>query len=274
MDTTQPKKAERSTRKPVRTTDCSTPKSFLSYEMSQTPPKPKRISISPIQPTNALSLPNPQSLSSDPWQASLAALNLTDKALGFHEDSKFGKNLEKIYKFLETVLNNDADGLSGCNSSLYICGGPGTGKTSGVLLCCRRMIEAVRKRDDDLKEPILCHITASHISTSITPMSHIMQEIAGSLNMKSSSPTASGIKQKLRKGNKLLFLVLDEIDLMISGSFQSEEGRMTITETAIRNILEWVHDESFPVAFIGISNTVGNDKYARLQGIGEVSDFY
>jgi Cdc6-like AAA superfamily ATPase len=144
-----------------------------------------------------------------------------------------------------------------------------TGKTSGVKFVCERVIETTQI-DDDCRSPVLCYLNAVSIRASPDPVASLFSEMAFNAGFQNCKSAAS-LKQLLsRSPQKFVILILDEIDALVS---DSKLESYTKPEQALKKVLDCAADEHYPLALIGISNTIGSDKYERLQAFGKVRRF-
>jgi Cdc6-like AAA superfamily ATPase len=111
-------------------------------------------------------------------------------------------------------------------------------------------------------------VNATIIKSSPQPSEMLFGEVAIGAGLNScKNPTT--LKQQLsRRPKKLVILILDEIDALLS---DSKSGVRSKSEIALEEIVECAVDDNYPLALIGISNTIGSNKYERLQRIGKVS---
>jgi hypothetical protein len=197
--------------------------------------------------------------------------------------SHLSVNLKRVENFLTAVIESDGehghissspDVSSDCISppaALYVCGVPGIGKSLGIKWCCRKAVATAAERSENhLLEARFIHINAAHLQG----LPEFYREIATGLGLKSFKKES--IQKKLsHEGKKLkrtlLIVAMDEIDLLISDSPNDVE-KVTGTEKVAQVMLSWAADPKVRFALIGISNSSGNAKYARLQQLGKVSD--
>ena len=172
------------------------------------------------------------------------------------------------------VTHNDDAGCGdddGDAAALHVCGAPGIGKTSGVLGCCRKAISDVSIADEDDLTPVLIHVNAGHLASGADPTRQLLDTMSESLGMRACKNKAS-IEKHLKNKRKLALVVLDEIDMLVSGGKTQVAAELLGTEAVVQTLLDWSNGTA-NVALIAISNSTGNDKFARLHSIGKVS-FY
>jgi hypothetical protein len=198
--------------------------------------------------------------------------------------SHFSVNLKRVENFLTAVIDSEGEhghvssspiAISDCISppaALYVCGVPGTGKSLGIKWCCRKAVAKAAEHSDNYGlEAKFIHIKAAHLQG----LPEFYKEIASGLGLKSFKKDTIQ-KMLSHQGSKakriLLIVALDEIDLFISDS-PNDVGKVTgRTEKVAQVMLSWAADPKVRFALIGISNSIGNAKYARLQQLGKVSD--
>jgi len=145
-------------------------------------------------------------------------------------------------------------------AALYVCGGPGVGKTSAVMWCCEKVASERGTSDPQCLTPFRIYINVNHVlgGQGGNNVDAVRRQLSNILGVKN---TKKAIRDHLIKNRKLLFLILDEVDAFIQCAAEKE----------FQTIMNWVHDEKFPMALIGISNTTGDVAFEQIQNIGEVS---
>jgi hypothetical protein len=229
-----------------------------------------------IMQTGIVSTPLPDQKHTlvDKLLASMKALNVSYKnkspaidSLG--ESSPFGTNTRAVYNFLETKVN--AEEGSWAAASLFVFGGSGIGKTMSVEFCCQKIIEKSNQRakTHDSVEPKVCYINATTMGGATDPDHDIRQRLSaavGSIHALS----YDHVKACLQRRNKLLIVILDEVDSLLP--LTTGYGKsLSKGEKSLRRVVELANLQGSPVVVIGISNTVGNYKYERLQTVAPVS---
>ena len=141
------------------------------------------------------------------------------------------------------------------------------GKTSGIKHVCERVIQDTEV-DDDCRKPVLCYLNAVSIRSSQTPMESLFSELAFSAGFRTGNSAATVKNLLSRKPKKCIVLILDEIDALVSDV--NSGGASSKSEQALQAILDCAANESYPLALIGISNTIGNDKFNRIRSMGKV----
>ncbi|KAL9184927.1 hypothetical protein ACHAXT_002704 [Thalassiosira profunda] len=163
-----------------------------------------------------------------------------------------------ITKSIET--GTTADGLTLPSPGfLYICGGPGTGKTTTVMSCEGDMKEWARKNGYD--KPIFCRINMAHISAECRGglMSNMLKKMAKELGVDAESAKLSTYEEQLEK--KVLVLILDEIDMLF-------KTHGNIGEAWFRQLVEWAENKELRFSMIGISNCVNDANATRVREMG------
>ena len=152
---------------------------------------------------------------------------------------------------------------------LLLAGEPGVGKTSGVMYCCNKVKDEV-----DLNHGFDVKVAKLN-ANDLKGINDLYEQLATALNTK---PSKTSIMLKLRgkhasvkKNPPFLVLVVDEIDMMLSESDLVQTHRNS--ELVVKELLEYANSPELNFALIGISNSTGNNKYARLHQLGKVSSF-
>ena len=181
------------------------------------------------------------------------------------DSSHFALKLKAVEKFLSAVV--ESRGRHGTKRSdpaaLYVCGVPGIGKTSGVRFCCDKVVNGERKAS-------VVHINSGHMKSAVS----FRKEFGAALGIKTKNPKIETILGRIKDGNQhdnLLIVVVDEIDLLLSGSTGDIDVKATKgCEKVVKDMLDWANDPELCFVLIGISNSSGNAMYSRLQQLGEV----
>lgn len=220
-------------------------------------------------------LPEIEGTAEEKLTASLDALKMTNQAENnsfYRSGTHFASNLKTILKFLSASIESKGGhgGKEGEPAALYVCGVPGIGKTSGVRWCCTKAIEETMSNNEyEGPIPTVVHINAGHLSSASKPEEILLEEFARALVMnKPENQKKNNILKHIRKN--MILVVVDEIDLLVSESSQTPEGRLPGTEGVIQTLFGFARDETMPIALIGISNSSANNKYFRLNEIGKV----
>jgi hypothetical protein len=196
--------------------------------------------------------------------------------------SHFSVNLKRVENFLTAVIDSAGEHghlssspgvVSDCLSSptaLYVCGVPGIGKSLGIKWCCQNAVaKAAERSESHGLEASFIPINAAHLQS----LPRFYQEIASGLGLQSVKKDTIQ-KMLSHQGPKakrtLLIVAVDEIDLLLSDS-PNDVGKVTGTEKVAQVMLSWAANPIIRFALIGISNSIGNAKYARLQQLGKVS---
>jgi hypothetical protein len=233
-------------------------------------------SLSPKMEAETNPLPEIEGTAEEKLTASLDALKMINQAESnsfYRSGTHFASNLKTILKFLCASIESKGGhgGKQGEPAALYVCGVPGIGKTSGVKWCCTKAIEETTNNSDyEGPTPTVVHINAGHMSSASKPEGTLLKELARALGMKAPEIQKKTNILKHIKAKHMMLVVVDEIDLLVSGSSQALEGRRPGTEGVIQTLLDYAQDETMPIALIGISNSASNNKYHRLNEIGKV----
>jgi len=176
---------------------------------------------------------------------------------GSHLESKFASNKQELMNFLNTSLQSYQRDGCGASSAIYLCGGPGTGKTTLVNHCIKLISESSE------------HKSVSLILNAATLQSpkNLLSEIAEKLGKKRSSGSdvisqALQLKPHRKTADPTLIIALDEIDFLLQGM-----GKGTEEIPLLSTILQWASQPSHRFILIGISNSVGNESAKRLHNL-------
>lgn len=160
--------------------------------------------------------------------------------------TKYNKNLGEIYAYLNKCVKKHVDDDE--PNLLYVCGAPGTGKTSGVEWCCEKIISEMSRSGQKV---VLCNISACHLASSVDPLTTMLEYIAASLGLNRQSRNA--IMNRLRQeSSPWLLVIVDEIDMLVN------------CESALTTLAGFATDPVLKATLIGISNSTGDTKYALL----------
>jgi Cdc6-like AAA superfamily ATPase len=191
-------------------------------------------------------------------QACLSALRTDGKdsvvAVGNLQESH-----NEIKKFLHTVIASK--GRNGGRAKalapiLYICGAPGTGKTSSTTQLCHEAIcEAKKNLQRFEKAPRMSYVNCSILQN--------LSKTAGLDKIKKDMKVTTFARPKNDASAAAAILVLDEVDTLLGRSKQSEE--------LLKTLSSWSQDKSTVLCLIGISNAINNKKVARMVEYGMVS---
>ena len=161
----------------------------------------------------------------------------------------------EIKLFMQRAINTgyEIDGMTATSPGfMYICGGPGTGKTTAVAACSQLL--AKWSKEMGATKPCYCHINmASNASKSAGAIQKEMfKRMAKKLEIDQKSSQVDFMNQFRKKG---MILLVDEIDML----FKNHGGS---GEEWFSTLIEWCEDKELPFNMIGISNSV-NDKSAK-----------
>ena len=127
---------------------------------------------------------------------------------------------------------------------------------------------ATRAESNNSLAPIVKTLNVAHIQSA----QNLLSEIAISLEI-SSAAQLETVDEALKSKNnartsksKPLIFVLDEIDMLISGTTQSKDNK-----SILNTIFQWASDPSYRLILIGISNSVGNKDAKKFHSLAKVS---
>eukprot|EP00980_Cylindrotheca_fusiformis_P005815 scaffold1223_cov119-Cylindrotheca_fusiformis.AAC.18 len=156
--------------------------------------------------------------------------------------------LNDLGLFMKQVV--DSRGLMD-NAFIHVCGAPGVGKTLGVRACVQKVNEYWDKEKERCIEK--SHVEAPRF---VFLKGSEFQNLTKAQAMQKTFEHVGGNPKQLRRPNDLdrsskaaVFLVLDEIDMLLS-----KAG----TEEYLRSIVGFAADENMRLGLIGISNSVDN----------------
>ena len=188
----------------------------------------------------------------------------------FTNSSRVKKHVQEISLFLKRAMNAYGGGKKSrfYPSSMYICGGPGTGKTTTLNKC----IDTCSKEYSDAR--FLFRNVVSCGADGPSQASRLLQDINNEL-LCSGDASYDEIEKCLAcppgKAGKVapFVLVLDEIDMLLSGSIRSD-GKLSGGNKLIERMLRWAADPHCAFSLIGISNAVDDDRTRRLEELGDI----
>ena len=189
-----------------------------------------------------------------------------------NKESSFGKKLNEIQAFLRNSITTSDVG----NSCYYVCGVPGIGKTSGVLWSVEKVIKDLAAEKcviagpgddsedmDDVAKPVLCHVNATHFTAVNKTFEAILKQIGQVVGVKGK------VDNILKRGKIHAIVVMDEIENLLAKnpkkSFPASES-----EESLEKLIEMANDDDVHLTLIGISNSVGDEKFARIDGLKAV----
>lgn len=197
----------------------------------------------------------------------VASLKQSGSMPVFSEDSAMGKNLKRVQDMIQAVIRSvgrhggkhENDGPS-YSKALYVCGVPGTGKTMSLSWICKHVIKlheegkiGVERDDDD--EGVKWKCCYVNVTGKSDP-DEVRKAIGSELGCK---PNEIRSRLKRRKG---LILIVDEVDGML---------KTPQWKRLLQNLIGSANNEEQRFAFIGISNSLMDAKYAEIMQLGEVS---
>jgi len=207
---------------------------------------------------------------------------------GNGHSSHLSSSVEEVRGFLQNVIRtwgaqSDSDNQASA-ATLYICGGPGTGKTSTVKHLCQEMSQwSIEHREELLKDksikkwniiPSFCFVNVAHIqnstiSDSAGASNGILKRIARSLDI-SGNADEQGVEKRLDAKNnfnkRVLILVLDEVDMLLSAGSGAASGK-----TLLKKLMQWSANPHYLFAMIGISNSIDDKRARSLSELGTIS---
>lgn len=247
--------------------------SHLSVCTAPSPQAAQRVSLSPLNASVKLTLPEFKGTDREKLRACLDSLKTASHAnrptFSNSKTSKFASNIRTVSSFLFAVIDSNGEygGEDGDPAALYVCGAPGLGKTSGVTWCCDNAIASCKA---NTPEPKICHINAACLASEPNPLQYLLNELGEVVGIKARNPTTATIFRMLQrvKGKPKrtqVILVVDEIDALVSNN----DG-LSSKEVLLRTILEWVNNPDMQMALIGISNCINDDNTSRILEAGSV----
>jgi len=216
----------------------------------------------------------------DKIQACLEALNLNHQegsgipTMDVSENSRIADNMKDLLSFLHASVQSEGrhSGSEGESTALYVGGGPGVGKTSAVKWCCKQVIAPWNNSDNSLapesKSPFFVHINVNHVlagQSSGRSNDPVRSELSQRLGVRLG--TKSQMRTYLNRTRKTLILILDEVDALV-------RNPSVRANQELANLMDSANDETVSMVLIGISNSVGDATYERLQNSGQVSMQY
>ena len=195
----------------------------------------------------------------------ISSLRESTQAPVFAENSSLAKNIKKIRDMIHTVIRSTGRhggtvprGRPECKA-LYVCGVPGTGKTMSISWLCQYLLQLHKdgsigvERDDDDEEVDWKFLMLNN-NSNVNSIA-INDKIRDALKLK----RGGNINYKLKSTG--LILVLDEMDSMLDLKDKRE---------LLKKLTGYANDPENRFILIGISNSLMNNKFARMQEIGQV----
>jgi AAA domain len=185
-------------------------------------------------------------------------------ALGNEESGKvvasgnLKRSHDEIRKFLRHVIKSKGrkGGKSKVNAPiLYICGAPGTGKTSSTMQLCHEAIDENKSSLESWENPPRVSFQNCSVLQSLSK-ADALEKIKKDLKMTTFNRCED------ESTSFAAIVVLDEVDNLV-GSSRSEDILETLSCLA--------KDEKTVLSLIGISNSVHNKKTHRMFEFGMVS---
>jgi len=179
-------------------------------------------------------------------------------------NNKQNEQIEAIQSFICTAIEKYGD-----NGSLYLCGKPGTGKTSAAKLSLSEVIEGRRFSDISVVSIFLnvAHMENASNGTSFASMfsARVYSEIAQELGY-SSSLSHDALCTRLvsaRSRGKHIFVVIDEVDLLLNAKHTSSRE----CEIFLHNMFAWSTRPDMAFSLICISNYTDDKSLKNLKGL-------
>ena len=174
--------------------------------------------------------------------------------------------------FLKDAMRN-----WGASSSLYCCGGPGTGKTVTITNAIEAATEWAQSNAKEIlgerssrynPMPSFSFVNVAHLNSSNAPQDKILETIASDLGV-ADNATEAQVQKRLEAGGnttkRTAFLVLDEMDLLVKS-----RGRGGATERFLYTLFKWASDDSMSFVLICVSNSI--DYSSTLDKLGTVGE--
>lgn len=204
--------------------------------------------------------------------------NIHKPAAVTHHPSSTGRlatKIKEIDEFLHGAVSSCGysqksltQGQKHVPAFLYVCGGPGTGKTTIVNGRCKET--ALWAKRAGYQEAVkTCFMNASPLAAASAMHSNhlekkVMERIGNCLGLKCKTFTSGTIEKVIDsksryKNKRFVILVLDEIDM-----FLSERGKAGPGEKLLQLFSNWASMPDFMFSIVGISNYVSNVQTRRL----------
>lgn len=205
--------------------------------------------------------------------ACLNSLAMADRSKGpiIVPGSDFESNIKKVCEFLVASFLSlgEHGGERGKPAALYINGIPGNGKTSGVTWCCDKALQSWTCTSPELK---IVHINAGYLAADANPKQRVLNEIGRQLGICAEATKEATVLKKIKRkednaGNFIVLVVVDEVDMLVSSSNASN----TRLESSLIFLSKLAGDPEKQMAFIGISNSMNDNKIDRIHELADVS---
>jgi len=183
---------------------------------------------------------------------------LKNERLSTTSNSVVAQLESEIKRFMMRAMETgyDIDGMNAQSPGfMYICGGPGTGKTTAVAACSQQLTKWAN--DIGVTKPRYCHINMAYAASMGTDgiKKHMLKEMAKKLGIEKNTDLPTFVNQFKAKG---MILVVDEIDML----FKNHGGS---TEEWFTTLIEWCEDKELPFSMIGISNSVNDVNATKIR---------
>lgn len=153
-------------------------------------------------------------------------------------------DVQEVKSFLENCVENLV-----CTEALYLCGQPGTGKTTAVGRCLKT-IQADFPRSLNVAFVNAAHIQTATLQESIFgPIVEALQ-YTGKRDSSFIQRCLASVGVKSKNAEKITVLVIDEIDNLIS----SARNKQALT--MLEKLLKWSVDPTMRFCLIGIANKI------------------
>jgi len=237
-------------------------KSPTCYNKAPSPANSKQSSKSSKSKKNDTSLPDQQLTYKDKLEYCKLTLHpsykLKTERLSSTSNSVVEQLEREIKLFMKRAIGTgyEINGMTAQSPGfMYICGGPGTGKTTAVAACLQHL--ANWAKESGFAKPRSCHINVASMSNGAiqTEMLKIMSK---KLEIDKSSSPDVFVKHFQKKG---MVLVVDEIDMLFKSHGSSGEEWFS-------TLIGWCEDKELPFSMIGISNSVNDRNATKIRELG------
>jgi hypothetical protein len=198
--------------------------------------------------------------------ACLAELSKNPREQPAMDESGFYQSfLKKIFDELSSYIQ----GTSQEKKPIYVCGGPGVGKTMGVTWACKEAFKSAGV------EPTIAYINANILSEQRKPRLKFFQKLGTDLGMKEIRDIKEeDVTSKIEKHKTpFVVVIVDEVDLLVKKTGKPRLPRQpgNARESILSRLGEWSSEPNTRLAFIGISNCINDEKFDRIQALCPVS---
>jgi Cdc6-like AAA superfamily ATPase len=180
---------------------------------------------------------------------STGSSSLQDSVSAARASGLIGRDAEvlRIQSFLDEHVS------SGHGGSLYVCGGPGTGKTASVTHCLDVLSERVAARGSGKTKSKLvpvrvCTLNGNTFHPAAAVYPALEEALTGSRSANAEAARRSVERALSRPRPTLLVAFVDEVDQLLGSGANKDE--------VLYQLFEWAHRPGSRLCLVGVANAV------------------